>query len=47
MASVEKKNARTVPLSSRVRGNAFWDAEICILVDFLQHGGTVYTACYC
>jgi hypothetical protein len=36
MTSAGKKKARTIPLASRDGGTAFWDAEICILIDFLQ-----------
>jgi hypothetical protein len=36
--SPKKKEARTVSLASKIMETAFWDAEMCIVVDFLQKG---------
>jgi hypothetical protein len=44
--SPKMKKTRTVPFSRKVMGTVFWDAEGCILIDFLLKGRTISVAHY-
>jgi hypothetical protein len=46
VTSPKKKNARTVPSAGNIVGEVSWDAEECILVDFLPRKETVNVVCY-
>lgn len=44
--SPTKKKAKTVKSAGKVMGTVFWDAEGCILVEFLEPGQTINAARY-
>jgi hypothetical protein len=33
-ASPKKKEARSIPSAGKIMGTVFWNAEVCMLVDF-------------
>jgi hypothetical protein len=45
-ASPKNKKARIIPSPGKVMGKVFWDAEGCILFDFLPRMETVDAVCY-
>ena len=44
--SPTKKKPKTMPLAKKIMGTVFWDAEGCILIEFLEHGKTINAAHY-
>ena len=44
--SPTKKKPKTVPSAKKSMGTVFWDAEGCILIEFLEHGKTINTSHY-
>ena len=44
--SPTKKKPKTVPSAKKIMGTVFWDAEGCILIEFLEPGKTVNAARY-
>jgi hypothetical protein len=44
--SPKRKKPKTVPLSGKVMGTAFWGIRGCILVDFLEKREMITAACY-
>jgi len=44
--SPTKKKPKTMPLAKKIMGTVFWDAEGCILIEFLEPGKTINAAHY-
>ena len=44
--SPTKKKPKTMPSAKKIMGTVFWDAEGCILIEFLEHGKTISAASY-
>jgi len=44
--SPTKKKPKTMPSAKKIMGTVFWDAEGCILIEFLEPGKTINAACY-
>jgi len=44
--SPTKKKQKTMPSAKKIMGTVFWDAEGCILIEFLEPGQTINAACY-
>jgi len=44
--SPTKKKPKTMPSAKKIMGTVFWDAEVCILIEFLEPGKTINAACY-
>jgi hypothetical protein len=41
-----KDNTKTMPSAKNIMGTIFWDAEQCILIEYLEPGKTINAACY-
>jgi hypothetical protein len=46
LVSPTKKKPKTVPSAKKIVGIVFWDAEGCILIEFLEPGKTINAAHY-
>ena len=44
--SPTKKKPKAMPSAKKIMGTVFWNAEGCILVEFLEPGKTTNAACY-
>ena len=43
---MQEKEARTMPSAHKTMGTDFWDAEGCIVIEFMPQGDTISAACY-
>jgi len=44
--SPTKKKPKTMPSAKKIMGTVFWDADRCILIEFLEPGKTINAARY-
>jgi hypothetical protein len=42
----QSKNPKTMPSGKKIMGTVFWDAEGCILIEFLKPGKNINAAYY-
>jgi histone-lysine N-methyltransferase SETMAR len=46
LGSPTKKEPKTVPSAKKIMGTVYWDAEGCILIEYLEPGRTINAAHY-